>query len=298
MDYLEESGRLSSLYSEGVARLRGAHNLAVALDNVRDVLGEDETEVSPEAREKRLQREKELEDLAKDEVASGFRLLSAHAILGAWGVFESAVDDWVVDWISRRPQDLSLDDATEIKLPAMAYVIQSARDRAEILFTALRKRQGQSFGAGINRFERPLATVGLSAAVPEFLSDALFELHKVRNVYAHSGGRADEQFVSDCPWFGLRVGDIVPVSNRSFNGYTCLLEIYLLLLLHRGYARVGIRLEGSDYRQYWDPAISVASASREQEDRYCASLPPCADAVAVIRERHSDLLAEAGPGGE
>lgn len=292
MDYLDESNRLSSLYSTGVLRLQGSHNLAAILHEVRDVLKGQEGEVTPEERQARLGVEKDLEDLAIAEAASGFRLLSAHAILGAWGVLESAIDDWVVEWLTRRPQDLDLDEDVELKLPAAAYVSQSAQDRAEVLFTALRKRQGQSFGVGINRFERPLAIVGLSAPVPDFLSDGVFELHKVRNVYAHCGGLADERFLADCPWFDLTVGEVVPVSRESFHAYADLLQTYLVLLVHRGYARVGIRLDGARLQPYWDPSVTVVGESRARDAEYCATLPASWGAIPVIRQRHSQLLSE------
>lgn len=291
LDYLEESNRLTSLYSTGVARLQGAHNLAVALDNLRDKLDdEDGDEGDAEEREARLAMEKDLGELARQEVASGFRLLSAHAILGAWGVLESAIDDWVVQWITRRPQDLDLADDVELKLPAVSYVSLSAQERAEILFTALRKRQGQSFGTGIARFERPLAVIGLAAPVPDFISDVIFEMHRVRNVYAHCGGRADDKFLSDCPWFNLAPGDIVPVNNSILRGYTSVLSLYMLLLLYRAYARVGIRLVGEKLQQHWDKELDVVAVSEEAAADYCATLPPCLGSVPIIKARYGHLV--------
>jgi hypothetical protein len=84
MDYFEESNNLLSLYSVAVGRLRGAHDLALIVDKARNVLGNKE-ELDEEERLLRLEGERELGELAKTEVASGYRLLSAHAVVGAWG---------------------------------------------------------------------------------------------------------------------------------------------------------------------------------------------------------------------
>ncbi len=292
-DYLDESARIQSLYSTGVSRLQGAHRLAKALDHLRDVIGDNGDETQDE-RQARLSREQDLGTLAKEEIGSGFRLLSAHGLVGVWGVMESAIDDWVVDWLRRRPQDLNLEPDAELKLPAVSFVSLSAQERAEILFTALRRRQGQSFGTGVARFERPLAIVGLSAPVPGYLSDAVFEMHKVRNVYAHCGGRADAQFLADCPWFGLDIGDAVPINSAILAGYTSLLTAYMVLLMYRAYARLGIRLVDDDSYYYWDPSLDVASASAEAEAIAKGALPVVIGAVPVIRARHQRLLDDIG----
>jgi hypothetical protein len=206
------------------------------------------------------------------------------------GLLESAIDDWVVEWLARRPQDLCLKEDAELKLPAVSYMTTSPRERAEILFTALQRRQGQSFGQGITRFERPLDLVGLSAAVPPFIADSAFEMHKVRNAFAHCGGRADQRFIDDCPWFNLAVGDEIPLNIYVVHGYNTVLLSYVLMLVHRGYARVGIRLVGDDYQQYWDRSIDVGLASAGAEAEYLGSLPPCVGAVPVVQTRHASLL--------
>ncbi len=281
--YLDETIRLLVLYSTGVARLQGAHGLAIALTEAEGLFGDDD--VSPEEREARLDRERNFERLAKEEVESGYRLLSAHVLVGTWGVMESSVDDWVIEWISRRPHDLELEIA-ELKLPTASYMTSSVQERARALFEVLRRRQGHSLGAGVTRFERPLDLVGLSASVPDLISDALFEMHKVRNVCAHNGGRADRQFIEDCPWFGLKRGSPVPLTSSMINGYISILTHYLVLLYHRAHARVGIRLR--DSVRYWDPQITVAVASREAESEL--TVPPCVLSLPIVQSRHRTLL--------
>lgn len=280
MRYLTEAQELNSLYSVGVARLQGAHNLASALAKLEVFGGPAETQA-------RLESEKRLEALAKSEDESGYRLLSAHALIGVWGVLESAIDEWVVDWISERPHDLDVDDADEIKIPAASFVSSSLRDRAEILFTAYRKKQGQSFGVGIDRFERPLALVGLSGEVPSFISDAIFEMHKVRNVYAHCGGRADRQFLECCPWFDLSAGDVVPLDVATYLAYTTVLEFYLILLMNRGYAHVGMRLQPPNSAAYWDRSVTMADATASVTRLVADGLPACMKASQILRTRHA-----------
>ena len=175
-------------------------------------------------------------------------------------------------------------------MPAISYMALSRQERAEVLFDALRKRQGQSFGVGVTRFERPLEFVGLSVCASGFIRDVLFEMHKVRNVYAHCGGRADHRFIVDCPWFGVKVGQVVPLTVTMFAGYLSVLSLYLLLLGQRAHARVGIRLVGESRAPHWDPQITVDASSREEESRQMISITPCIASLPVVQSRHQALL--------
>jgi hypothetical protein len=75
LDYLEESHKLTAVYSTGILRLRGAHQIALAAAKVKEIIGVGEVGkgASREEHEQRFKREKEIALLAAEEVSSGFR---------------------------------------------------------------------------------------------------------------------------------------------------------------------------------------------------------------------------------
>jgi hypothetical protein len=134
-----------------------------------------------------------------------------------------------------------------------------------------------------------LDLVGLSAGLPDYISDVIYEMHKIRNVYAHCGGRADKQFLTDCPWFNINVGESIPLNREMVDSYINVLSFYSLVLMRRGFARVGIRLVGDEYNPYWDPKITVSSVSQEAYNNDTASMLKCIAILPVIQARHSKL---------
>jgi len=265
-DYLEDTRQLADLYTTGVVRLRGAHELAkalAALDEQRE----------PESRkEMDLDYEEQLTTLAHSEVDSGFRLLNSHLLVGLWGVFESTVDALVIRWMSERPEDVAWPDDEEVKLPPRAVFSADPQERAEVFFEAVRKRRGTPLKRGIARFEETLAIVGLNGPLPEGLSDTVFEMQQVRNVYAHSGGRVDARFLESCPYLPLAAGDIVPVTSTVASTYYAAFANYAVLLIKRSWAKNGM-VHTADNDLFWNRSISPSGVLENMPDLSAAREP-------------------------
>jgi hypothetical protein len=178
-------------------------------------------------------------------------------LVGVWGVFESAIDEFVVSWIAARPDDVTLPPDIEIKLPPEAVLSPDLRKRAELLFQSLRKRRGLPYGRGVGRFGDALRVVGLDGPVPPGVADAVYEMQQVRNLYAHRGGRVDERFVASLPHLPLAVGDAVPISPvMAYEYYGCLAS-YATVIVLRGWAKLGILCDKNvDY--YWCRGLAAA----------------------------------------
>ena len=233
--FSQETTRLSDLYTTGADRLRNAHEL-------QKILFEHDKKWDLKPDEGQLERAKELSALARAEVEAGFPLVNAHFLLGVWGVFESALDACVVEWMVQNPGDFQWGPQDEIKMSPAVVFAPDARARAEVFLEALKKRRGSAPSVGITRFEGLLSLVGLDGPLPAGLSDTVFELQQVRNIYAHNGGQADPRFLAACPYVPVKLGERVPVNPRIADGYYSALLVYANVILARGWARHGIGL--------------------------------------------------------
>jgi len=249
--------RLSDLYVTGAARLRNAHELQKILSDHYKAWGR---EPNPDD-ERQLERAKELSVLAADEVGANFRLLNAHFLVGTWGVFESALDACVIEWMVQNPGDFQWGPKDEIKMSPAVVFAANARDRAEVFLEALKKRRGTPLSSGITRFEDLLSLVGLDGPLPAGLSDTVFEFQQVRNVYAHNGGLADRRFLDTCPYVSVAVGEPVPVRPGTADGYYHAMLAYTGVILARGWARHGIGLH--DGRLCWRRGLTAEQTLAE-----------------------------------
>ncbi len=224
-------------------------------------------------------------ELAQSESESRFRLLNAHLFLGLWGQFDSSIEELAVLWIERWPvhvSRLNSDEDPRVTLPLTDVLGDNRRERAERAFDYLRSKR-HSFGHGVSRFETVLALIGLDGPIPDGLGDQFYEMEQVRNVYAHCGGKADAQFVRNCPHLNMAVGEYVPFDRSRLNVYAANMIAYAIMVKARGWARHGIR-SGS-----WDPGVTVEAVSRAQGDSLIPLLPACHP----LRKAYQDVP---GPG--
>lgn len=246
-EYTTEIADLAHLYWTGVTDQVGARDLAVILNYVAPTFGEAEPIRDEDAAGEIARR-------AKQEANQGFRRLNAHLLVGLCGVLDTAVDEWVCWWLENRPERLTCEKSTVRISPAALMGDASSRSRE--LYTALRQEQGASLRSGISRYESAAQLVGLSGPVPAAIADGYYELQQVRNAYAHSGGSADRRFVEACPWTELEVGDPIPVPPAAFHHYLSVVSAYLELLLVRGWAAHGIRVQDPGRLYVWDRKLS------------------------------------------
>lgn len=282
LDHINEADALNRVYSTGVLRLTTAGARAELLrDEIAPLLGESlDWATDPKV----VAGEKSLERLARCEKENDFRLLHALFLISLWGVMETVVDDFVVGWIARRPEDLAVALDKPIRLPPASVLRSNARARAEAVFEGLRRASDRPAGTGTARFENSLGLVGLSGPVPPLIADVLYEMHRIRNVYAHCAGVADTRFLEDCSWFDIKVGQPVPITGLALRGYQSIAAVFGVMIQRRAYARLGIRVLADG--NYWDPTVQVGDYGDDFDERI-ARVPPCVGSLPVLSRRTS-----------
>src|SRR5690349_4223249 len=111
LEYVDGIDNLINITRTGAGRIQMMPRLTDILDE-----GKDLTSLSDHDRHRR-EKEKELADLAADEVARGFPLLYAHSTVSAWGALEVLVNDLAVAWLAGHPEPISQPPLGSVKLP-------------------------------------------------------------------------------------------------------------------------------------------------------------------------------------
>lgn len=203
IEYVDETWQLVTLTTTALTNMTGMGRLA-------KVIGRAPEEVA---------RKEELERLALDEVARGFPLLMAHTSVGLWSALEAALNSFAVDWLCFRPTLLQGDNLSKTKVPALLLSNGNFYEAAAFVIDEFTRQSGGSMKQGIGRFTIVLEALGISATVEDDVRKTLFELSKVRNVYAHRFGVVDEQFKKACPWIKIDVGQRLRTSPAEMERY-------------------------------------------------------------------------------
>lgn len=171
--------------------------------------------------------------VTKRENDSGFITFHALYIVGLWGAFEAFVDDCCRGLISVSPQLLKTDPFKNISISAADLDKGADAINAEI-FRQL--RAGKSVREGIDdkgKFKILLKAVGIRVDAPDQLSAAVWEAQHVRNLWAHKAGKADEEFLKNCPSLGIPLGDHVAIKQQMAEKYALALTGYVHLVFNR-----------------------------------------------------------------
>jgi len=180
-----------------------------------------------------VERAERIAALAGNEVRDGFPLLHAQAALSLCAVVESLVWDLCVLWLMHNASFVREEPISSLKVELGEYEGKSDVERSEYLIGLLEDKAHARFASGVTKFERLLAPFGLDGFVGDSCREALFELFKVRNAVLHRGAVADLQFVRECPWLGLSVGDKVVITHERFGHYLDAALEYVTVLVHR-----------------------------------------------------------------
>lgn len=84
-----------------------------------------------------------------------------------------------------------------------------------------------------DKVERQLELVGLNGPVPAELADNLNTSKLIRNVWAHNAGKADQQFIDNCPATTVSVGETVTVSKESLGADLVGIVTYAVIIINR-----------------------------------------------------------------
>lgn len=238
--FLDQGQRLLQvvhLTMSGISSIRGAPSLVRALSKLDEVEGR-------QGRAADIKRVEKEADLARQEVASGFPLVHAQAVVTLWSYLEALTRSFVTGWLRHAPGALSIKEVAKLKVPLGEYTALSEEDRYSYIFDHLESELRIKFRGGINRFEQHLALFGLSGEVSEEAKRHIFELGHIRNVLVHRGGEADRRLTEACPWLGLSVGETVQITHQQFERYSEAVHEYVTQLIVRVGEHFGVDMSG------------------------------------------------------
>ena len=237
LDYLRNIDQVLYVSMRGIDQLTRMVPLHEALLGVDD---ESDPDSIPEESARRLGRVRWEAEFSKAEVEAGFPILHAHSIVAVWGALEAMVQDVVLCWLRNKPELLSQDALSGIKIQLAQYEAMETEDRLEYLLRQFENETRTKYKAGVSRFESLLQLVELSGPVDDDLSRILFELSNVRNVIVHRAAKADKRLVESCPWLPYKVGQEIQLSNDDYVRYRDAANDYLGLLMVRGLRHRGL----------------------------------------------------------
>lgn len=203
IEYTEETTTLVDLTTVAFTNMTGMGRLASVLHKGQEEIAHAE----------------ELERLALDEVARGFPLLMSHTAVGLWSALEAALSTFAVDWLCYRPALLQGDHLSKTKVPAQFLAASDFSEAAAFVIDEHTRQSGGYLKQGIGRFTVVLEALGICATVDDEVRKTLFELSKVRNLYAHRFGVVDMRLKEACPWIDVEVGQRLRTSREDIHRY-------------------------------------------------------------------------------
>jgi hypothetical protein len=234
--YLQDTHKLVELAVVGISRMEGDARLAESLVNYDMVVAQEQR---TEEQDRRIAEAKERAAFAKKEMEEGFPLLCAHSLVGLWGAFEAAVDDFLAIWLAAHPADLTDGDTIRLRVSANNLLTLSEQDRVRLVLGELARSLSVEVRMGVSRFEQLLGRVGLSGEVPDDVRRLIFEMQQVRHLWAHRGGRPDEAFLMRCPWMRPDQSGKIKVDIKKLTAYGVATVRYAISIENRAIKRYG-----------------------------------------------------------
>lgn len=178
-----------------------------------------------------VDRVRDLESLALEQVKADLPLLHSAAAVLIWGALEAAFRDFLVRWLVRYPAARLVPELNNVRVRVTEYERLEGEDRMRYLVSILERELAASHRPGIGRFDRLLKPFGIRPEVSESARRGLNELAAVRNVIVHRAGIADSRLLELCPWLGLRIGEPVAVGGAAFENYIAVTSEYAAALI-------------------------------------------------------------------
>ncbi len=169
----------------------------------------------------------------QQECMNGFPLLHAHTLVGCWGAFEAAIEDFGIGLLINEPRWLQGEAFSRLKIPLARFEILEKDERMRLLIQELQKSEGGSRKPGTTSFDHVLNQFQLSGDVDPGIKQTIWEMYNVRNVIVHRASVVDRRLVDGCPWMGLKIGQLVVVTNPMLKGYADALSGYIHSLLEQ-----------------------------------------------------------------
>ena len=166
-----------------------------------------------------VENAREIEALARAEVAADLPILHSAAAVLIWGALEAAFRDFLVRWLARHPESLTVPELKSIRVRVAEYESFQGEDRMRFLVGVLERELAATLKPGAGRFACLLKPFGIVPIASEDVRRDLSELAAVRNVIVHRAGIADARILELCPWLGLKLGDAVAVNHIAFERF-------------------------------------------------------------------------------
>jgi hypothetical protein len=142
VSYVRDTHKLVVLAALGISRMEGETRLVEALVNYDMVVSA--VEQRSEEQSRRIAEAKERAEFAKRENEEGFPLLCAHSLVGLWGAFEAAVDDFLATWLVAPPAELTDAETIRLRVSASDLLALSEQDRFRLVLGELLQGQPMS----------------------------------------------------------------------------------------------------------------------------------------------------------
>jgi len=225
----------------GISKLKGMPGLVQVLQDLDGVIGRSQkaNRASQAIRARKEAR------MASREVRDGFPLLHQQATILLYSALEATVKDLLTAWITNRPDALEIEKIQKIKVPIAEFIRQDSEHQSMTILHALERETDAPLKSGVGRFEALLKVFGLDGPVPDEVRKNLQELAHVRHTIVHHRARADARLIENCPWLGLKEGDVIIVKHDDWSRYRSASLKYITELV----CRVGEKY-GRDVRTF------------------------------------------------
>jgi hypothetical protein len=157
---------------------------------------------------------------AKDELDNHLTYLYALGAVKLWSILESTVEDSVYRFLHDEREWTRSEKIKNLKGPLIEFVSAPRPEQATFLIAQLKQTTNADLKKGVGRFETLLAVVGLDGPIDKLVARALLEFTEVRHLLVHRLGTVDKQFVEQCPWVHVSVGQLFSVQLGHYDIYS------------------------------------------------------------------------------
>lgn len=188
----------------------------------------------------RMEKAQEIAKLAESENERGYPLLHAHTLVGLWAAFEAAIEDLLVGFLVNDPTILQNDEFSRVKIRLGEFELLEKEERMLFVLSEFERNHGVGRKHGADRFETLFEPFGLSGVLESQIKRDIREMHHMRNVLVHRGGKADRRIVEGCQWLGLSLGQEIKVTPEAMNRYGASLMKYVIEIMCRCRRKFGM----------------------------------------------------------
>lgn len=186
-------------------------------------------------------------------------------IIGAWSALEAYVGDFCKAAMQEQPQILDTDAIKGIKVP-ISDLLANDSDKPARVLRAIESRFAR--GRGVGRFEDVLNHLGLGESVPEEIKRQVLVAQKIRNVWSHSAGKADDSFLEGGLFPQFQLGDKVAIDSDNANLNIAALMMYGIIVTNRWRLKLGLdpalAPDETPFKDVYDRIYSSSPGTRQE----------------------------------